>query len=61
MSYLEIYNEEVIDLLSGKARTKLKVKWRPDIGCYVKDLSSFVVKNVDDMEKLMMVGAKNSK
>ena len=60
VSYLEIYNEEVRDLLSRNPHSKLEIRERPDIGVYVKDLCSFVVKNVEDMEKLMMVGAKNS-
>ena len=60
VSYLEIYNEEVRDLLGRNTQAKLKVRERSDIGVYVKDLSSFVVRNVEDMEKLMIVGAKNS-
>ncbi len=43
-SYLEIYNEDVIDLLNPKAG-KLEVKERPDTGVYVKDLRTFVVKD----------------
>ena len=44
-SYLEIYNEEVRDLL-GDARKKLDLKESPDKGVYVKDLRSVVVKDV---------------
>jgi kinesin family protein 3/17 len=44
-SYLEIYNEDIIDLLNLKSG-KLEVKERPDIGVYVKDLRTFVVKDV---------------
>ena len=61
MSYLEIYNEDIRDLLSKKTDSKLQIRERTDIGVYVKDLSSFVVKNADEMEKLMNVGNKNSK
>ena len=60
MSYLEIYIEEVRDILSKNPEKRLEVRERPDIGVYVKDISSFVVKNVDDMEKLMSIGSKNS-
>lgn len=60
ISYLELYNEEVRDLLSKTPQKKLDVRERPDIGVYVKDLSSFVVKNADEMDKLMSIGAKNS-
>ena len=45
-SYLELYNEEVIDLLNPKAG-KLDIKERPDAGVYVKDLRSFVIKDCD--------------
>lgn len=61
VSYLEIYNEEVRDLLVKDVHNKLEVKERPDIGVYVKDLSSYVVNNADDMESIMDLGRKNSK
>ena len=38
-----------------------KVKERPDIGVYVKDLSAYVVNNADDMDKTMTLGNKNRK
>lgn len=60
MSYLELYNEEVRDLLSKTPRQKLDVRERSDIGVYVKDLSSFVVRNADEMFKLIAIGNKNS-
>ncbi|KAG5458900.1 MAG: kinesin-related protein, partial [Olpidium bornovanus] len=59
-SYLEIYTEEIRDLLiKGGANNKLEIKERSDIGVYVKDISSFVVKDVAEMEKLMTAGNKN--
>lgn len=61
MAYLELYNEEVRDLLSKTPLKKLEIRERVDIGVYVKDLSSFVVKNADEMDKLMSIGNKNSK
>ena len=60
VSYLELYNEEVRDLLSKNVHNRLDIKERPDIGIYVKDLSSFVVKNADEMDRLMSIGNKNS-
>ncbi|ORZ31702.1 P-loop containing nucleoside triphosphate hydrolase protein [Catenaria anguillulae PL171] len=57
-SYLEIYNEEVRDLLASGA-TKLELKEHPESGIYVKDLSSFVVKDVEEIDKLMNQGNKN--
>ena len=38
----------------------MKVKERPDVGVYVKDLSAFVVNNADDMDRIMTLGNKNS-
>lgn len=58
-SYLEIYNEEIRDLLSPQKGTRLDVKERPDVGVYVKDLSTFVVKDIQEMDRLMDVGNKN--
>ena len=60
VSYLEIYNEEVRDLLNSKdQQTRLEVKERPDVGVYVKDLTTVNVNNADDMDKIMTVGNKN--
>ena len=39
----------------------LQVKERPDVGVYVKDLSSYVMNNADDMDRTMTLGNKNSK
>lgn len=60
MSYLEIYNEEVRDLLGKNQKKRLHLKERPDVGVYVKDLSTFVVNNADDMDRIMTIGHKNS-
>ncbi|TPX38124.1 hypothetical protein SmJEL517_g00160 [Synchytrium microbalum] len=57
-SYLEIYNEDIRDLLNPKG-DKLDIKERTDTGVYVKDLSTFVVKDVTEMDKLMSAGNKN--
>ena len=45
-SYLEIYNEDVRDLLSKQTTNKLELKETPESGVYVKDLTSYVVKTV---------------
>lgn len=59
VSYLEIYNEEVRDLLSKDQNHRLEVKERPDVGVYVKDLSSVVCHSADDMERTMSIGNRN--
>ena len=47
-SYLEIYNEEIRDLLGKDPKNKLDLKENIDSGVYVKDLTSFVVKSVGE-------------
>ncbi|KAL2103506.1 hypothetical protein ACEWY4_000374 [Coilia grayii] len=58
-SYLEIYQEEIRDLLSKDQSRRLELKERPDTGVYVKDLSSFVTKSVREIEHVMNVGNQN--
>lgn len=58
VSYLEIYNEEVRDLLGKDQTQRLEVKERPDVGVYIKDLSAYVVNNADDMDRIMTLGHK---
>ncbi|KAJ3304161.1 Kinesin-like protein kif3b [Kappamyces sp. JEL0829] len=57
-SYLEIYNEEIRDLLNINGK-RLEIKERPDTGVYVKDLSSHVIKTIEEMDQLMSMGNKN--
>lgn len=60
VSYYEIYNEEVRDLLnSSQTSGGLEVKERPDVGVYIKNLTTYVVNNADDMDRIMTVGNKN--
>ncbi|KAJ3075083.1 Kinesin-like protein kif3b [Podochytrium sp. JEL0797] len=56
VSFLEIYNEEIRDLLVKKGKGGLELKEHPETGVYVKDLSGYVVKSVTEMEQLMNVG-----
>lgn len=58
-SYLEIYQEEIRDLLSKDQSKRLELKERPDTGVYVKDLSSFVTKSAKEIEHVMNVGNQN--
>ncbi|XP_075951618.1 kinesin-like protein KIF3B isoform X2 [Anarhichas minor] len=58
-SYLEIYQEEIKDLLSKDQTRRLELRERPDTGVYVKDLSSFVTKSVREIEHVMNVGNQN--
>ncbi|CAF0770762.1 unnamed protein product [Adineta steineri] len=59
VSYLEIYNEEVRDLL-GKDRDKsLEIKERPNVGVYADGLSAHGCHSATDMETLMRSGSFN--
>ena len=58
-SYLEIYNEDVRDLLGKDQKKPCQLKEHPDTGVYVKDLTTFVVKSVEEIEKVLAVGKKN--
>ncbi|CAI9577799.1 unnamed protein product [Staurois parvus] len=55
-SYLEIYQEEIRDLLCKDQSKKLELKENPESGVYIKDLSSFVTKNVKEIEHVMNLG-----
>ena len=58
-SYLEIYMEEVRDLLAKNMTQRLELKETPERGVYVKDLLSYPVKNVKEIQHVMAVGSKN--
>ena len=55
-SYLELYNEEVRDLLAKNHQQKLDIREDPETGFYVEDLSTWVVKSPSDMIELMLRG-----
>ncbi|WVW80817.1 hypothetical protein I302_102806 [Kwoniella bestiolae CBS 10118] len=58
VSYIEIYNEKVRDLLNPKNKGNLKVREHPSLGPYVEDLSRLVVENYNQMMTLMDEGNK---
>ncbi|XP_055253152.1 kinesin-like protein KIF17 isoform X2 [Moschus berezovskii] len=58
-SYLEIYNEDVRDLLGPDAKQKLELKEHPEKGVYVKGLSMHTVHSVAQCERIMETGWKN--
>uniref|UniRef100_A0A7E4UYI7 Kinesin-like protein n=1 Tax=Panagrellus redivivus TaxID=6233 RepID=A0A7E4UYI7_PANRE len=59
VSYLEIYNEEVRDLLGDDRLKKLDIKEHSDRGVYVAGLSMHVCHNVNDCHQLMENGFNN--
>ncbi|XP_036725910.1 kinesin-like protein KIF17 isoform X1 [Balaenoptera musculus] len=58
-SYLEIYNEDVRDLLGTDTKQKLELKEHPEKGAYVKGLSMHTVHSVAQCERVMETGWKN--
>ena len=58
-SYLEIYNEEIRDLLSKNPKNRLELHEKTDTGVYVKGLSFFAAKSAEEVRKIMFIGSKN--
>ncbi|XP_042308067.1 kinesin-like protein KIF17 isoform X3 [Sceloporus undulatus] len=58
-SYLEIYNEDIRDLLGSNTKQKLELKEHPEKGVYVKGLSLHTVHSIAQCEHIMETGWKN--
>jgi kinesin family protein 1 len=56
VSYLEIYNEKVRDLLNPKSSGNMKVREHPVLGPYVQDLMKVQVHSNEEIELLMTQG-----
>ena len=62
VSYFEVYNEHVRDLLSTPRQTEtghqnyLKIREHPSEGPYVKDLTEMTVKNYGELLRCMRIG-----
>ena len=61
VSYLEIYNEAIRDLLAKNVDNKLDLKENKDKGVYVKDLTTCIVKTITQIEEYMEKGNLNRK
>lgn len=53
VSYLEIYQEKVADLLRGRDNTSLKVREHPKKGPYVQGLTTCLVTNYGHIQECM--------
>uniref|UniRef100_A0A3Q1JX43 Kinesin-like protein n=1 Tax=Anabas testudineus TaxID=64144 RepID=A0A3Q1JX43_ANATE len=58
-SYLEIYNEEIRDLLGNNTKQRLELKEHPERGVYVQYLSMHTVHSVGECERIILQGWKN--
>ncbi|KAH0546944.1 kinesin-like protein KIF3B [Cotesia glomerata] len=58
-SYLEIYQEEIRDLLHADQSLRFELKEKPDSGVFVKDLSTVVCKSAQEIQQLMNKGNLN--
>ena len=57
-SFVEIYNEEVRDLL-GKNNRKLDIREDPKKGTFLRDVTYITIKNTSDIENCLERGNKN--
>ncbi|CAH1155037.1 unnamed protein product [Phaedon cochleariae] len=58
-TYLEIYNEEIRDLLSETPQKKLALREKPELGVFVNDLIGFTVNSLGEMMEILARGNKN--
>lgn len=59
VSFLEIYNEKLKDLLATKASKELKIRQDPKTGVFVQNLSYHAVSSEAEIQKLLEAGDKN--
>jgi hypothetical protein len=59
VSFVEIYNEKVFDLLSSSPGAPCRVREHPETGAYVENLTKVAVKSYSDVETVLAEG--NSK
>ncbi|XP_030753837.1 kinesin-like protein KIF14 [Sitophilus oryzae] len=61
VSYFEIYNEKIHDLLSeeNSSRVPLKVREHPVLGPYIVDLTTHTVKSYEELRNYLYKGNKN--
>ncbi|KAI9206373.1 uncharacterized protein BJ171DRAFT_422071, partial [Polychytrium aggregatum] len=58
VSYMEIYNEKVRDLLNPSNKGNLRIREHPSLGPYVEDLSKMLVNSFEEVSELMDEGNK---
>lgn len=56
---MEIYQEEIKDLLDKDQTKRYELRENPDSGVYVKNLQSYICKSVKEIEQVMQNGNHN--
>ncbi|CAG9857590.1 unnamed protein product [Phyllotreta striolata] len=58
VTYLEIYNEEIRDLLSDAPDKKLTLREKPGLGVYITELLGFAVDSLEAVTEILVKGNK---
>lgn len=58
-SFLELYNEEIRDLLSKNVKNKLDIRENKDQGVFIKDLTAFMAHDMNDLLAKLQIGREN--
>jgi hypothetical protein len=58
-SYMEIYNEEIYDLLSGNLKNRLEIRESLEKGVFVKDIRKVTVTSISEMLRYLTIGNNN--
>lgn len=58
-TFLELYNEEIRDLLSKNVERKLEIRENKDSGVFVKDLTPFMIHDMSELVKKLQIGTQN--
>ena len=56
---MELYNEEIRDLLGKEVTKKLELREDPKLGVFIKDLTKLEVKNSKELNMALNLGNKN--
>eukprot|EP01017_Pseudomicrothorax_dubius_P013974 TRINITY_DN1637_c0_g3_i6.p1 TRINITY_DN1637_c0_g3~~TRINITY_DN1637_c0_g3_i6.p1 ORF type:complete len:453 (-),score=149.81 TRINITY_DN1637_c0_g3_i6:28-1386(-) len=60
-SFLELYNEEIRDLLQKNFENKLDLREKPEGGFAVKDLSAYMIESPEELLDKLILGQKSRK
>ncbi|XP_044741165.1 kinesin-like protein KIF3A [Chrysoperla carnea] len=59
VTYIEIYNEEVRDLITNTVSRNLEVREKNKVGVFVNGLTGYICKNADEIDNILKLGAQN--